>query len=226
MTLASDASAPARPMRRDAARNRALLIDAAREVFAQRGFEASLDDVARHAGLGVGTAYRHFANKQELASALIEQAVDQIIEVADHALSFQDPWEGLVAFLEEAMAVQSSDRGLREVLMGLHDPEQFEAIHQRLSALVTEILRRAQRAGVIRDDAEPSDIGFVMTMVGAVAEIGGEAAPQIWRRYLAMCLEGLKPGAARLGVPPLSEPAFRQALVDHKESLARPTAKP
>ena len=65
-----------RPLRKDAARNRALLLDAAREVFAERGLEASLDDIARHAGLGVGTAYRHFSNKYELAQAIFAEAID------------------------------------------------------------------------------------------------------------------------------------------------------
>ena len=83
-------------MRKDAARNRGLLIDAAREVFAQRGLEASLDDVAHRAGLGVGTAYRHFANKYELAGAILQHAVDEIVAHAEHALTVEDPWQALV----------------------------------------------------------------------------------------------------------------------------------
>jgi len=220
MTLTSEANSLARPMRKDAARNRELLIAAAREVFAQRGLEASLDDVAHHAGLGVGTAYRHFANKRELAAALIEQAVDQIVALAEHALTLDDPWQGMVGFLEGALAVQASDRGLREVLMGLHDPEQLERIHERFSGLITELLARGRQQGVIRADAEPSDVGFVMTMVCAVADVGGDTAPEIWRRYLAMCLEGLKPGAAPLPIAPLSEPDFRKAMATHKECTA------
>src|SRR5438309_11778366 len=92
--------APARPLRKDAARNRTLLIDAAREVFARRGTEASLDDVAKHAGLGVGTAYRHFANKHELLKALMSHTIDQVIDAAETAASTKDPWQALVAFLE------------------------------------------------------------------------------------------------------------------------------
>jgi AcrR family transcriptional regulator len=225
MTLTSEASSLARPMRKDAARNRELLIAAAREVFAQRGLEASLDDIAHHAGLGVGTAYRHFANKRELAAALIEQAIDQIVALAEHALTLDDPWQGMVGFLEGALAVQAADRGLREVLMGLHDPEQLERIHERLSALIAELLARGQKQGAIRADSEPSDVGFVMTMVCAVADVGGDTAPEIWRRYLAMCLEGLKPGASTLPVGPLSESAFRKAMATHKECMARPALK-
>jgi AcrR family transcriptional regulator len=228
MTLTTDAIGvvgASRPMRKDAARNRELLIEAAREVFAQRGLEASLDDIAHHAGLGVGTAYRHFANKRELASALIDTAIDAIVELADQALTYDDAWLGLVSFLEGSLAVQAEDRGLREVLMGLHDPEQLEQIHERLSTMIGELLERGQRQGVVRDDAVASDVGFVMTMVCAVADVGGDTAPDIWRRYLAMCLEGLKPGAAALETPPLSEPEFRKAMATHKECLAKPALK-
>jgi AcrR family transcriptional regulator len=213
----------ARPMRKDAARNRELLIAAAREVFAQRGLEASLDDIAHHAGLGVGTAYRHFANKRELASALIEQAVEQIVLLADHALTVEHPWDALVGFLEGALEVQAVDRGLREVLMGLHDPEQYDQIHERLAGVVGELIARGQREGVLRADAESTDIGFVMTMVCAVVEVGGDTAPDLWRRYLAICLDGLKPGGTPLPVAPLSDPDFRKAMASHKEALARPS---
>src|ERR1700761_5574319 len=98
--IMADQIAPARPLRKDAARNRELLIEAAREVFARRGLEASLDDVAHHAGLGVGTAYRHFANKYELATALMQQTIDTIVASAEQALQADDPWVGLTDFLE------------------------------------------------------------------------------------------------------------------------------
>jgi len=210
-----------RPLRKDAARNRALLIAAAREVFAKRGLEASLDEVARHAGVGVGTAYRHFANKYELVSALMSNAVDDMVADAERALAAEDPWLGLVGFLEAALADQSEDRGLREALMGVHDTEKLEQVHDRLVGPITEILRRAQRAGVVRADAEPTDIGFIITMACAVADVASDCAPQLWRRYLAMCLEGLKPGGAALPAAALTEREFRDAMATHKQALAR-----
>jgi AcrR family transcriptional regulator len=203
-------------MRRDAARNRELLIDAAREVFAQRGLEASLDDIAHHAGLGVGTAYRHFANKWELATALIEQAVDEIVALAERALTLDDPWAGLVAFLEGALEVQAKDRGLREVITGVYDAEQLDRIHDRMSGIVSELFTRGQNLGVIRADADPTDVGFVMTMICSVVEVAGDMNPDVWRRYLAMCLEGLKPAAVALPVAALSDPDFRKAMATHK----------
>src|SRR3954469_17380410 len=149
---AAAAEPTSRPLRKDAARNRALLLLAAREVFAERGLEASLDDVARHAGLGVGTAYRHFANKYELAQAIFTEAINDIIALADLALTMEDPWDGIVGFLEGAAEAQTADRGLREVLMGVHDPEQMEQINDRLSEPLRELVVRAKRMGSIRDD--------------------------------------------------------------------------
>src|SRR3954451_15728355 len=94
--------AAARPMRKDAARNRALLVQAGREVFAERGLDASLDDVAQRAGLGVGTAYRHFANKHELAQAIFTEAIDELIAEAKAAAAMPDAWAGIVRFIEQA----------------------------------------------------------------------------------------------------------------------------
>jgi AcrR family transcriptional regulator len=140
-----------RPLRKDAARNRALLVQAAREVFAERGLEASLDDIARHAGLGVGTAYRHFANKHELARAIFAEAIDDIVSLADLALTMDDPWAGIVGFLEGTAEAQTADRGLREVLMGVHDAEELEQVNDRLSAPLRDLVERAKRAGAIRE---------------------------------------------------------------------------
>jgi AcrR family transcriptional regulator len=218
-TLADD-DVRCRPLRKDAARNRELLIEAAREVFARRGTEASLDDVARRAGLGVGTAYRHFANKYELLRALLTQTIDEIVTRAEYAATIEDPWEALVTFLEDAIAAQAMDRGLREVLMGVHDPENLEQVHDRISVPLNDIVRRARRARVIRRDVEPSDIGIIMGMLCTVADIGGEEHPELWRRYLALCLEGIKPETAKPPVKALDEAQVRRAISTHKHAIA------
>jgi AcrR family transcriptional regulator len=215
----AEEDAPARPLRKDAARNRELLIAAAREVFARRGIEASLDDVARRAGLGVGTAYRHFANKYELLTALMTQTIDEIVAQAEYAATMDDPWEGLVTFLEAALTVQAKDRGLREVLMGVHDPEKLEQVHDRIAAPLDEIVRRAKRARLVRRDVEPSDVGVIIGMLCTVADIGGDEHPELWRRYLPLCLEGLKPGAPKPAVKALDEAQIRRAMATHKHGF-------
>lgn len=213
-----------RPLRKDAARNRALLVQAAREVFAERGLEASLDDVAHHAGLGVGTAYRHFANKYELAQAILAEAIEQVLEMAERAAEAEDPWDGIVAFLEGAAEMQSSDRGLREVMMGVHDAEQMEQINDRLSAPLRSMVERAKGAGRIRPDVEVTDLGVVVLMLCTVADVTSDAAPGLWRRYLPMLLDGLRAGS-ELPVPPVPEDVLRKAMASHKQHLARLTQR-
>jgi AcrR family transcriptional regulator len=211
---------PARPLRRDAARNRAALMRSAREVFAERGLEASLDDVAHHAGLGVGTAYRHFANKYELAQAVFAQAVEEVVQVAEQGAAAADPWQGIVAFVEATASAQSTDRGLREVLLGAREAGQVEALYERLTAPLQTLVQRAKASGTLRADAEATDLGIVVMMLCLVADITGDVAPQLWRRYLPMLLDGLRPGA-ELAVPPIAADRLRDAMTRHKQRMLR-----
>jgi AcrR family transcriptional regulator len=219
MTVDEPAS---RPLRKDAARNRAALVQAAREVFAERGLEASLDDIAHHAGLGVGTAYRHFANKYELAQAIFAEAIDGIVSLAELALTLDDPWDGIVGFLEGAAEAQSADRGLREVLMGVHDVDRIDEIHERLTEPLRALVERARQAGSIRADVEATDIGIVVLMLCTVADVTSDASPDLWRRYLPMLLNGLRAdGGPTPSVPPLADDVLRKAVTTHKQRLMR-----
>src|SRR6187431_2289167 len=87
-------------VRKDVARNRALLLEAARVVFAERGLDATLDDIAKEAGVGVGTAYRHFANKQEIAAEVLAASSGDMVTDAESALLIEDPWLAIVTFFE------------------------------------------------------------------------------------------------------------------------------
>lgn len=210
----------ARPLRKDAARNRALLVQAAREVFAERGLEASLDDVAHHAGVGVGTAYRHFANKYELARAIFAEAIDEVLELAERSAAAKKPWDGIVAFLEGVAELQTADRGLREVLMGVHDAEQMEQVSERLSAPLQQLVERGKRAGALRPDVESTDLGIVLIMLCTVADVTGDISPNLWRRYLDMLLLGLREGGD-LDVPAISPDELRTAMSVHKQRIGR-----
>ena len=211
-------------MRKDAARNRESLLVAAREMFAERGLDASLDDVARRAGVGVGTAYRHFANKYELASAIFDEEVAGIAELASAALATEDPWDGLERFLEGALQAQTVNRGLREVLMGVHDAAQEQQVHDRLSAPIVELVERAQRAGAVRADADATDLGMMILMLCVVADVAADADPQLWRRYLPMLLAGLRPTGPELPIAALPDDVMRKAMSSHKQRLAKVTA--
>jgi AcrR family transcriptional regulator len=218
MTTVSEPAS--RPLRKDAARNRALLVQAAREVFAERGLEASLDDIAHHAGLGVGTAYRHFANKYELAKAIFAEAIDDIVSLAELAATMDDPWQGIAGFLEGTAEAQTADRGLREVLMGVHDAEQMERVNDRISVPLNDLVTRAKAVGAVRADLEGTDIGVVLIMLCTVADIASDVAPDLWRRYLPMLMNGLRPGAD-LPVAPITDELFRTAVSTHKQRIIR-----
>lgn len=200
-----------RPLRKDAARNRALLVAAAREVFASRGLDATLDDVARHANVGVGTAYRHFANKYELAGAILDQVLDEVVADAQSCLAEDDPWTGLVRFLEGVLVRQSADRGLREVLTGAKDSARMVEMQARMAVPVGALIERARTAGAIDPDVTITDLGIVLTMLCAVADLGAQARPDLWRRYLPTLLAGLRPGGPELAVEPLTEAEFAAA---------------
>ena len=207
-----------RPLRKDAVRNRELLILAGREVFAKRGLEASLDDIARHAGVGVGTAYRHFANKFELAEAIMENALAEVLTVTEQAAQAEDPWTGLVEFLEFVIELQTKDRGLREVMMGVTSRQYRDEAHDQLAEPVAALLRRAQESGTVREDAVVSDLGCVVMMLCEVADLGGTTAPDLWRRYLPALLSALRPDGPALPGTPLTEEQFDAATRTMKSS--------
>lgn len=188
-----------KPQRKDAVRNRAALIQAAREIFAERGFEASMDDIADHAGLGVGTAYRHFPNKYALADAIFDDAVAAFVNAAQAVLTEPDPWDALVGLIERTLEAQSDNRAIREILLGQHqdDPER----HRSMTAAFVEPFERARAAGAIRADAEVSDVAAIVVMLCTVAEAGNGRNPRLWRRYLPTLLQGLRPGGAAMPEP-------------------------
>jgi len=195
-----------RPLRRDAALNRRRILHAAAEVFTARGLGASLDDVARQAGVGVGTVYRRFPDKDTLIEALFEERLGAITGVAERALAEPDSWTALVTFLENASSLMAADRGLREILMyASHGRDRILRAKARLQPVVTALVERAQRDGVLRTDVASTDMPFIQFMLTAAAEYAGDVSPDIWRRYLAIIIDGLRP--ARAGTSPLPVPA-------------------
>jgi AcrR family transcriptional regulator len=204
------------PRRKDAQRNRRRLLAAAREVFRDRGVAATLNDVAHHAGLGVGTVYRHFANKDELIDALFEDMVETVDRYVREAAEEPDAWLGLTRALEQVCEVQAFDRGLREVMLGTgRGPERQQQMRERVGPTVDVLVARAQEQGTLRADMVPPDFAVLQLMVGAVSDHLGQ--PGLWRRYLTIVIDGLR---ARPGEPsPLpglfaSDDQLQDALTD------------
>jgi AcrR family transcriptional regulator len=197
-----------RPLRRDAERNRQRILTAASEVFNERGLEVSLDEIARHAGVGVGTVYRRFRTKEELIEALFMDRLDSIAAIGEEALASPDPWSGLVSFMERMAEIMAGDLGLRQMLMYATYGRDLVAIaRQRNEPLVGRLVHRAQAAGQLRADIAQTDIPFIVFMLTEAAHLAYAASPGIWRRYLTLVLDGLRP--EREGVTPLPVPALR-----------------
>lgn len=189
-------------LRKDAARNRERLLAAGREVFARRGLDATLHDVARHAGVGVGTAYRRFDGKEELIDAILVQQVEELDAILREALAEPDPWDGLVLYLERSLAVQTRDRGMAQVLSGRRvSSTQHDAGRDRLAPLVNEVADRARACGALREDVTGTDLILLQIALTSVATVvasgpapaGRDDLDDLYRRYLWIALDGLRP---------------------------------
>ena len=210
-----------RPLRADAARNRARLLAAAHAVFAERGLDATMDEVARRAGVGVGTAYRRFRNRDDLIAALFEERLDEFMGILDDALADGDPWRGLSGFLERSMEMQAADRGFKDLLLqSAERRERMRRFRAQIRPLVEALLRRAQDAGELRADVDGRDVLLVSLMVGAVADFASDVEPQLWRRSLTLLLDGLR--ARRTDTSPLTAGPLGIEQADRAMAAWRP----
>jgi AcrR family transcriptional regulator len=205
----SPSASPKRPLRKDAARNRERILDAAQEVFAQRGLSAGLNEIAHHAGVGVGTVYRHFPDREQLIDGLFEQRIGEISHALETAAADEDPWRGLTGFLERALELQARDRGLQQLVLGA--PGAFERVSRvraRLRPIGERLIERARGAGALRADFEPEDFPLLQLMLGSVIDLSHDVAPELWRRYLAIVLDGLRAEPLRPEPLPVPAPPF------------------
>jgi AcrR family transcriptional regulator len=201
-----------RPRRKDAALNNERLVQAAREVFARRGLSATLEDIAKHAGVGIGTIYRNFANKRELVETLYVEALDSVLAGARASLEVEDPWDALVTFFQNTAEHQARDRGLCELFIGHEGFGLPEQIAGELAGAVMRLFERANLAGVLRAGASFTDTWPIFAMLYAVYGLS-EESPELWRRYLALLLDALRAGdRSALPVPAPDAAAFARVL--------------
>lgn len=202
------------PRRADARRNRERLIDAAREVFAERGLDASLEEIARRAGVRVGTLYHHFGNRATLVDAAVAELVEESVRLAERALTRPDPWHGLVEHLTGIAAWQAADRGFTDVcVQTLPASSATERAKRRGHALCEQLVARAHAAGVLRADVGPADIGLLVWAAVRATEGVRHLAPDAWRRHLGVVLDGLRAGQATpMPGAPLDSEEVRTAM--------------
>jgi|SRR5882757_2721722 len=181
-------------LRRDAVRNRQLLIDAAGEVLGEQGLDAPLDEIARRAGVGNATLYRHFPTRERLYEVVFAEAGDMLERACNRALAIDDPWTALATYFEEACAFIADNQGLSDLMMqGMPRSPVLNDIRVKADTLMQTLLDRAQERGAVRADIVLTDVLFVLASLLRVVPASAAISPDAWRRHLAITLDGLRP---------------------------------
>ena len=195
---APTASKQPRLMRSDARRNREKVLVAARKVMARKGLDAQMEEIARRAGVGVGTVYRHFPTKDDLIAALAGDRFERLAELAHEALEKDEPWAAFEEFMRAGAKIQTEDLALSEVLVSRPEVMQPAAAAVGILDLTAKIMGRAQKSGELRPDADPTDVPMVMCALAGTCR-NPKMDPE---RYIGIVLDGLRaPGSSPL--PPI-----------------------
>jgi AcrR family transcriptional regulator len=196
-----------RPLRRDAELNLARIVVAARDVFSEHGYDASMEQIATRANVGIGTLYRRFPTKADLCAAVIESANDQTRQIAEAVLADAVPGEAVFEFVRRCVAAPSCWRAMTS-----QRPWSEDGADRAVSALLpvmASLLTESQDAGTIRDDIAPTDLVVLLMSVRAVADLCDIEAPDTSLRFLDLALDGLRPG----GRSPSRDPMTAKQLI-------------
>ncbi len=180
-------------MRADARRNVERIITAAREAFAERGTDASLDDVARRAGVGPGTLYRHFPNRSALVEAVYRDGVENLRTTGERLLAEEEPLDALVDWLRAFVIFVGEKRGLSMSLLSTIDNREalFRDAHESIQSTATVLIERAREAGAIRPDVSYMDLVRLASAIAIAAEQSPEG-PAVADRLLSLALDGFR----------------------------------
>lgn len=196
-------------------RNRRRILDAATHVFAVAGPSATLNDVATAAGVGIGTIYRKFSDKEALLDALLEDKIETVIQVAVNAATIDDPGAAFRTYLHGMLAVHAADRSLATIMFGPHRNERFRGeLAHRLAEAADGLIAAAIAAGELRSGFTKQDTTVLAVMVGTIAAAARGADPDVWRRYAQLVVDGTRPTAHTdpLAPDPLSFVSTAEAL--------------
>ncbi|MET9087667.1 helix-turn-helix domain-containing protein [Streptomyces sp. NPDC004237] len=204
----------AQPLRSDAERNRERIIAAARTVFARDGLNASMASVAREAGVGIATMFRRFPTKAELVDAVFIDRMDAYFEAVAIALDNPDPWHGFVGYVETACSMQAADYGFADLLTTTFPSA--KALERRRNEAyegMVELIGRAKATGRLREDFDPSDLVLVHMANAGVVNATGAAAPDAWRRVVALLIQSFEaPAHGPLPASPEHEALYQAML--------------
>lgn len=194
MSTAASTTTPGRPLRADARRNRERVMEAAREAFAECGQDLPMEELARRAGVGVGTVYRHFPNKESLLDALVADQLAGRVERTREALAKDDAWEAFRDLVRNGAALQAEDTAFCEITMSRKyqsESETIKALQAELEGEMTRLLERAQAEGKLRADFTTADVPVMFASIAAAVRMM-EASPEAWKRHVEFTLDGLR----------------------------------
>lgn len=190
-------------LRVDAERNRQRILDAARAVFAEAGVDAPLEAIAQRAGVGIATLYRRFPTRDDLVAASFAPRMAEYLAAVDEALEEPDAWEALHDFIVGVCGMQAADRGLNDVLVATFPTARaLEEPRARAYRGFVKLIRRAQAQGMLRADFVLEDMVLLLMANAGVVRATRDAAPDAWRRFVSLVLDGLRADGARLLPPP------------------------
>lgn len=211
-----------RPLRADAERNRRRILDAARAVFAEHGIGTGVDVVAREAGVGVGTIYRRFPTKDELLRAIVDDRLELLRAAIAEPSAAADPWEAFTASASVVAESMALDQGFYQALQAVSGTALSVPVCAREMTLelITPVVARAQLAGVVREDVVPSDVLSLCAIAAKIPRWRLEHQPELWRRYLSIVFDGLRPAAAHALPHPPADESVRGPLATGRAATA------
>jgi AcrR family transcriptional regulator len=198
--------------RRDAERNRARLIEIGRVTLAELGPDAPLEEIARRAGVGIGTLYRHFPTREALVASIFAEHMQEVLAAAEDAAKADDGWDGLVGFLERVLALQARNLPLRSIFLRVPAEANAER-RKRIQPALDRAIARAKEQGSLRADFAVGDLVVAMWSFAPIFEATAGLAPNAWRRHLRIVLDGMRPeGATTQNVRPLAGKQLERAI--------------
>jgi AcrR family transcriptional regulator len=211
-------------LRADATRNRAAIVEAAREVFADRGLDAPLDDIAQRAGAGSATLYRRFPTRSDLIAAVFAERMAEHLAAVQAGLDDPDPWNGFASYVRTAAAMQTRDRGIAD-LVTMDVPSAPEIERLRSEAGLVRLVERARAAGVLRADFTTQDVVVVLMANAGLVERAHGIVTEASDRLIHVMLDGFRSTAATDGPAAPSPHRMRVAMRRNGERRLGATRK-
>ncbi|HZZ97291.1 MAG TPA: helix-turn-helix domain-containing protein [Jatrophihabitantaceae bacterium] len=200
-------------LRADAARNRQTIIDSARRLYCLGGLDTPLDEIARTAGVGNATVYRHFPTRCLLVAAAFADTLRRVLDAVDRALANPDPWAGFAEHVRFLCRMQADDRGLADLLTtAIAGAPELEQLRRRAYRAFVRLAERARSAGALRADFTPEDIVLLLMANAGVVHRTADTAPNAWQRFIDLALDGLRAEAATPAAGSPCAAAVRRAM--------------